>query len=153
MRDPIHHLRVLHNNPFIFAPALAAFFEELGVKKRSFLLGYLVLPMTLHFPSRRFLQHANSRSSLRTMLQERARIHGLEERLARYREMTNTTFQYLLDGGVVSVDGQLSVLVYNVNATAGPSPDGVVRAARQLGRLLHPYDVSMVFRMLGVVAL
>jgi len=153
MSDPIHHLRVLHNNPFIFASAVVAFFEVLGEKEKALLLGYFVLPMALHLPSRKFLQNANRRSSLRSMLQDRTRIHGLEERVARYREMTNTTVQYLLDAGGISVIGQLSVSVADQQTMNGPSPDGVVKAAGRLGNLFRPYDVPMVFRMLGVMSI
>lgn len=152
MSDPIHHLRVLHNNPFIFAPVFSAFFEELGEKQNALLLGYLVLPMTLHQPSRAFLQNAKRNSSVRTMLRDRTRILGVGERVDRYRVMTNTTLQYLLDTGGISCDRQLSVLVAS-QATDGSSPEGVVKAARRLGSLFGPYDVTMVFRTLGVISL
>lgn len=87
------------------------------------------------------------------MLKDRTRIQGLNERVARYREMTSTTVQYLLGAGGVSVYGQLSVSVADRQAMDGPSPEGVVKAARRLGILFRPYDVPMVFRMLGVMSL
>lgn len=153
MSDSVHHLRVLHNNPFIFAPAFVAFFEALGEKDRSLLLGYLVLPMSLHQLSRKFLNKANSRSSIRTMLQDRGHIHGLDERVIRYREMSNTTIQYLLDTGGISVHSQIVVAVSDQQAVDGPSPEGVVKAARRLGAFFQPYDVPTVFRRLGVMSL
>lgn len=153
MSDPIHHLRVLHNNPFIFASAFFAFFEAIGDKERALLLGYLVLPMTLYPPSRKFLQNSNSRSNLRTMLHERARIHGLDERVARYREMTNTTIQHLQDTEGITVNGQLVVVVSGQKVVQSPSPEGVIKAARQLGVFFHPYDIPTIFRMLGVMSL
>lgn len=153
MGDPIHHLRVLYNNPFIFSSAIVAFFDSLGEKERALLLGYLVLPMTLHFPSRKFLGNARISSSLRTMLQDRSRLHGIDERVARYREMTNTTLQYLLSTGGMSVSRQLVVVVAEHQPMDGPTPDGMIKAARQLGRFFRPYDVPTVFRMLGVMSL
>lgn len=153
MSDPIHNLRILHNNPFIFSSALVAFFKELGEKERSFLLGYFVLPMTLHSSSHDFLCKATQRSSLRSMLKDQERIYGLDERVARYRWMTNTTVQYLLGTGGISMQSQLVVAVDEQQAADGPSPDGVVKAARRLGILFHPYDVPTIFRMLGVMAL
>lgn len=151
--DPIHHLRVLHNNPFIFASAIVAFFDSLGEKDHALLLGYLVLPITLHIPTRKFLGKARTRSNLRTMLQDRSRLHGLDERVALYREMTNMTLQYLSSTGGISFNKQLVVAVTEHQLMNGPAPEGVNKAARQLGNFFRPYDVPSVFRMLGVMSL
>jgi hypothetical protein len=151
--DSIHHLRVLHNNPFIFASAIVAFFNSLGEKDRALLLGYLVLPITLHLPTRKFLVKARTSSNLRTMLKDRSRLHGLDERVALYREMTNTTLQYLTSTGGISVTRQLVVAVTVQQPMKGPAPEGVIKAARQLGNFFRPYDVPTVFRMLGVMSL
>lgn len=153
MSDPIQLLGVLHNNPFLFAPAFVSFFQALGEKERSFLLGYLVLPMTLHQPSRKFLRNANSRSSLRTMLQDREHVYGLDERVARYRESTNTTIQYLLGAGAISIQSDFAATVADPQEVDGPAPEGVIKAAGRLGRFFEPYDVPTVFRMLGVMSL
>ena len=153
MSDPIHQLHVLHNNPFIFAPAFGNFYKVLGEKENALLLGYLVLPITLHQPSRKFLNNANRRSSLRTMLKDRGNIYGLDERVALYREMTNTTIQYLLGTGSISVHSQVAVTVADNQTLNGPAPEGVIKAARRLGTLFEPYDVPTVFRMLGVMSL
>lgn len=153
MGDPIHHLRVLHNNPFIFSSAIVAFFGSLGEKEQALLLGYLVLPITLHLPSRMYLGKARSTSSLRTMLQDRSRLHGLDERVARYREMSNATLQYQLSTGGISVNDQLVVTIAEQQSTDGPAPEGMIKAARQLGNFFSPYDVPTVFRMLGVMSL
>ena len=90
MSDPIHLLHVLHNNPFIFASAFGNFYKLLGEKEYSLLLGYVILPITLHQPSRKFLNKANCTSSLRTMLKERQNIYGLDERVVLYREIKNS---------------------------------------------------------------
>lgn len=153
MSDPIHHLRMLHNNPFIFAPAFGTFFKNIGEKDRGLLLTYLLLPMVLYPPSHKFLHKANSRSSLRTMLQDRGRIHGLDERVARYRHVTNTTIQYLRESRSIMIDGQLVVAVATKPTIEGPSPEGMIKAARNLGVFFKPYDVPTVFRMLGVMSL
>lgn len=153
MGDPLHHLRVLHNNPFIFSPAIVAFFSSLGEKERALLLGYLVLPITLHSPSRKYLGKARATSSLRTMLQDRSRLHGLDERVARYREMSNVTLQYLLSTGGITVSDQLVVTITKQQPVNGPSPDGMIKAASQLGAFFRPYDVPSIFRMLGVMSL
>lgn len=153
MSDPIHSLHVLHNNPFIFAPAFGNFYKLLGEKEYSLLLGYLILPITLHQPSRKFLNNANSRSSLRTMLKDRRNIYGLDERVALYREMTNTTIQYLLGTGGISVHSEVVVTAADHQILNGTAPEGVIKAAHRLGTFFQPYDVPTVFRMLGVMSL
>lgn len=153
MSDPIRLLHVLHNNPFIFAPVIGSFYVMLGEKENAFLLGYLILPITLHKPSRKFLNNANSRSSLRTMLKDRGNIYGLDERVSLYREMTNTTIQYLLGTGSISLHGQVAVTAADNQILNVPSPGGVIKAARRLGTFFQPYDVPTVFRMLGVMSL
>lgn len=153
MSDPLHHLRVLHNNPFIFASTFTNFFQSLGEKERGFLLAYLVLPMTLYPPSREFLQKSKSISSIRTMLKKQKIIYGIEERVTRYRNMTNTTIQYLQDARDIAFDDRLSVSVAEQQSVDTSSPEGVVKAAQRLALLFRPYDVSMVFRMLGVMSL
>ncbi|OGS81659.1 MAG: hypothetical protein A2061_10005 [Gallionellales bacterium GWA2_59_43] len=153
MGDPIQHLRVLHNNPFIFSSAIAAFFGSLGEKEQALLLGYLVLPITLHLPSRKYLGKARANSSLRTMLQDRSRLYGLDERVGRYREMSNATLQYLLSIGGISVNELLVVTIAEQQPMDGPTPEGMIKAARQLGNFFSPYDVPTVFRMLGVMSL
>lgn len=153
MSDPIHHLRVLHNNPFIFSSILYAFFDSLGNKERALLLGYLVLPISLYMPSRSFLKRANSRSSIRSMIRVRSRIFGLENRIKQYQWMTQTTFQYLLDSGFISVHDQLTVSVSKERVLNGPAPIGTIKAAQRLGMLFRPYDVPTIFRMLGVMYL
>lgn len=153
MSDPLHHLRVLHNNSFIFAPAFTTFFQCLGEKERGFLLAYLVLPMTLYPPSRDFLQKAKSTSSIRTMLKKRKLIYGLEERIARYRNLTNTTIQYLQDAGNLVFGDRLTISVVEQQPIETASPEGVVKAAQRLAGLFRPYDIPTVFRQLGVMSL
>jgi hypothetical protein len=153
MSNAIHHLQTLHNNPFIFAPALVAFFETLGNKEKSLLLGYLILPMTLHLPSREFLENSIRTSSIRTMLKDRARIYGLNERITQYREMVNITVQYLLNIGSLQLNEQLSVSIFDKKLMDSPSPKGIIKAASNLGKLFRPYEVPMIFRMLGVMSL
>lgn len=153
MSDPIHHLKVLHNNPFIFSSILLAFFNSLGNKERGLLLGYLVLPLALSMPSRVFLKRANSRSTIRSMMSDRSRIFGLEKRIKQYRWLTQTTFQYLLDSGFIAVHDQLNVSVCKEQLLGGPAPEGTIKAARRLGMLFQPYDVPTIYRMLGVMCL
>jgi hypothetical protein len=153
MSDAIHHLRTLHNNPFIFKAAFTAFFNTMAEKDRAFLLSYLLLPIVLNHQSREYLKNANSKSSLRTMLHNRKHLHGLDQRVATYREITNITIQHMTDCGDIEILDDLRVRVVNLKRIDDPSPAGVVKAGHRLGVFFEPYDVPTVFRMLGVMSL
>ena len=91
---------------------------------------------------------------MRTMLKERARIHGLSERVTRYRDMTNMTIQYLLDAQALSIHERLSVsAASDKQALDATSPENVVKAANRLGTIFQPFDIPTLYRMLGVMYL
>lgn len=150
MSNAIQSLGVLHNNPFIFAPLFSPFYKSLGEKPKSFLLSYLVLPLVLYPKSHTFLVRAKSTSSLRTLMGEKERIYGLDERIAEYRGLTNTSLQHAVDMGVLQVGDNLSVNVVSdwTNDPMGSSDQ--LKAASKLGLLLAPFDVPTVYRMIGV---
>lgn len=150
MSNAIQSLGALHNNPFIFAPLFSPFYKSLGEKPKSFLLSYLVLPLVLYPKSRTFLVGARSTSSLRTLMGKKERIYGLDERIAEYRGLTNTSLQNAVDMGVLQVGEKLSVDVVS-DWTTDPmcSPDQL-KAASNLGILFAPFDVPTVYRMIGV---
>lgn len=152
MSNAIEHLSVLHNNPFIFAPALAEFYSEFGSAKRGMLLAYLVLPLVLPEEPRKYLRAIRANSSLRMLLKERARIHGLAARVQQYRLITDKTLQYLIDAAVIEIGVDLSIAVTG-QVSSGVAPEGVMVAARGLAKLCLPYDVQTVYRMLGVKSL
>lgn len=152
MSSAIDHLAVLHNNPFIFAPALTEFYEEFGSVKRGFLLSYVVLPLVLPEESRKYLRTVRVNSSLRILLKERNRIHGLAARVQQYRHITDKTLQYLVDANVIEIGADLSVVVTG-KVSSRVAPEGATDAARGLAKLCHPYDVQTVYRILGVKSL
>ena len=154
MSDPIRHLHVLRNNPFIFSTALRVFFESLGPKDRGLLAGYLVLPLVLYPQSRTYLlQRPDKRSCLRIMLRQRERIFGIGDKVTVHQQLTDTTIQYLVDSKTVSIDDRLAVRIVDGKTTEELSPDRISEAAERLGRYCRPFDVPTVFRLLGVMSL
>lgn len=152
MSTAIEHLDVLHNNPFIFAPALAEFYSEFGSARRGMLLAYLVLPLILPERPRMYLRAVQANSSLRMLLKERNRIHGLAARVQQYRRITDKTLQYLVDATIIEIGADLSIVVTG-QVSSGVAPEGATAAARGLAKLCHPYDVQTVYRILGVKSL
>lgn len=153
MSNAIQSLGALHNNPFIFAPLFSPFYKSLGEKPKSVLLSYLVLPFVLYPESRTFLVRATKRSSLRTLMGkrgERERIYGLDERIAEYRWLTNTSFQHTVDMGVLQIRETLSVDVVSDWSTDPMCSPEQLKAAHRLGLLFAPFDVPTIYRTIGV---
>lgn len=150
---PLDHLLNLHNNPFIFAPAMYAFYCQLGDRDRSLLLSYLVLPITLHKPCREFLCAANSRSSLRTMMAKNHLLNGIEERVLEHKRLTNLTVQYLLGARDIVLDGTTVKVANDSHPNLVESLTGQVKAAKRFAMFCKEYEVPMIFRMLGVCSL
>lgn len=153
MSNAIQSFGVLHNNPFIFAPLFSQFYKSLGEKPKSVLLSYLVLPFVLYPESRIFLVKARSTSSLRTLIGKkgnREHIYGLDERIADYRELTNTSFQHAVNMNVLQISETLSADVVSDWSTNPMCLPDQLKAAHRLGLLFTPFDVPTVYRMIGV---
>ncbi|MFZ6770467.1 three component ABC system middle component [Undibacterium sp. Di26W] len=151
--DPISHLNILHNNPFIFSSAMVAFYEELREKEHSLLLSYLVLPLVLHRRSRAILCNAKDSSSLVTMIASKKFVHGLAERVEDYKDLTNLTIQYLIGAQAIKIHGSKISILNQSEKLDKTSPDGLIKAARRLAIFFNAYEIPMIYRMLGVLAL
>lgn len=149
----VEHLYVLHNNPFLFARAMVAFFESVGNKEHALVLAYLVLPIILDEENRRVLGRARPNSNLRTFVGRGERLRSLPKRVAHYREITNATLRYLFSlRAIERVDD--TVLVANKETVADQvTLDGLIKAAQVLGRFFGDYPVPTVYRMVGVMGL
>jgi hypothetical protein len=153
MSNAIQSFAVIHNNPFIFGPLFPSFYGSLGEKPKGILLSQLVLPLVLYPASQKFLVNAKSTSSVMTMVGKpgkRDRLYGLEERIAEYRELTNTSIQHEIDIGVLSIDENLSVDVNSYRSINPSYFSDYRKAASRLGYLFAPFDVPTIYRILGV---
>lgn len=150
MSNAVTSFRVLHNNPFVFGLLFPAFAETLGSKKNGILLTYLVLPFCIHESSRRYLERANARSSIRTLISDRQRVHGLEERIQDLKEMSNKSLQYATNLGAIKIGSDLSITPSDPWPYSVIVEQGAIKAAGRLGTLFSPYDVPTVYRMLGI---
>lgn len=150
MSNAVVSFWLLHNNPFLFGPLFPAFASELGSKKSGILLAYLVLPFCLQAKARGFLERANARSSIRTLLSERERFHGLEESIQSCTGMTNKALQYGVDIGALAIREDLSIVVGKPWPEAIIIEASAIKEVKRLGKLFAPYDVPTVYRMLGI---
>lgn len=150
MSNAIRNFGTLYNNPFIFGPVFCKFYQSLGQKPKSILLSYLVLPLTLHPQSRKFLVNANRSSSVRTLVAERERIYGIESRIRHYQDFTTVSLQYAVDRGWIRMEGDSILIDKESDPSDSICPQDVQRAASRLGMLFAPFDVPTAFRMLGI---
>jgi hypothetical protein len=151
MTRAIDHLEELHNNPFIFSPLFPVFYKALGEKPHNSLLAYLLLPLVLYQESNTFLKNANSRSSMRTMVDKPSRLFGLQQRIVEYREITNLSIQHAIDNGALLSSERAS---YKSGETKLPTIlTEMSRPASKLGLLFAPFDVPSIFRTVGVKSL
>lgn len=153
VNDPISHLEILANNPFIFATSMLDFYAKLGIKKHSLLLAYLVLPIALQGERRNFLKNAKSTSNLRTMSAKNGVFNGLPELVEDYKAITNATLQYLISAGAITIVGDAVVVERTLEGHDAPAPKGLEKATAALARFFVPYEVPMIFRMVGVFSL
>lgn len=153
MSDPIEHLEVLSNNPFIFASSILRFYEALGIKRHSLLFAYLLLPISLQEERRKFLIRSTVRSSLRTMLANKRIFNGLAELVEDYKSITNTTLQYLISAGAIAIVDDEVIVTGGLVGHDVPAPKGLEKATTALAGFFKPYEVPMVYRMVGVFTL
>lgn len=153
MSNAIGSYAVIHNNPFILAPLFELFYASLPKKPKNILLSYLVLPLVLYPPSRSFLADAKPSSSIRTMNKKRERFYGFCGRVEEYKTLTNLCIQHAIDSGSIAIEEDLSILVIAPRLDASLCPGTSAKAATKLGVLIAPYEISAIYRSLGVKAL
>lgn len=119
-------------------------------QERSVLLGYLVLPIVLHAPSRQFLGNARSTSSLITFCKNKEFLAGLPARVEKWKHITSIAMQNSVSCSHLEVKEDLSIVAGEVkNEIEGLMPKET-KAARNLAKLMSPYSVLAAYRILGV---
>lgn len=151
--NAIQHYVTLARSPLLLAPVIESFFQEVKPSEKNILLGYLVLPMVLYPPSRDFLKNARATSSIRTLCSERSRLAGLPQRVNELRSTSSLAMQNSIDCArlILHPDLSLEYGEHQVNANHGMLVE--VKAAKRLASIFEPYDVTTVYRLLGVTNL
>lgn len=152
MSKAIQSFATIYNNPFIFVPLFSEFYASMGSKPNSVLAAYVVLPLCLHEESRKFFANAKTTSSLHTFVRIRSRLYGFQERVTRYRAITNTTLQHGLNLHLLQIGSDLSVKAQQPQSADFCPPDSA-DAARKLGKIVEPFDMVTLYRVLGIKAL
>jgi Family of unknown function (DUF6521) len=148
--NAIDHYVTLIRSPLLLAPIVDSFFQEIKPSEKNILLGYLVLPIVLYPTSRNFLVKANSNSSVRTFCSERSRLAGLQKRATELRITSCLAMQNSIDCARLILNPDLSLeYVENESKTISVMPLEI-KAAKRLAVIFEPYDVTTIYRLLGV---
>lgn len=152
MSRAIESFATIYNNPFIFVPLFAEFYASLGAQPKGLLASYVVLPLCLHADSRRFFANAKSTSTLHSFVRDRSRLHGLPERVKRYRDLTHTTLQHGFNLDSLRLEDDLSITA-RAPQSSDFCPVNSAVAARKLGKIVAPFDMVTLYRVLGIQSL
>jgi hypothetical protein len=150
MSEAITNLREIAQSPFVLSSIYPSFYTSLGPKKNSFLLSYLIIPLIFVPPSRRFIKHSKSTSSLFTLAQKRECLYGLAKIAAKYKDVTNLSVQYAMDRKWLMLEDDMSVKSLVPLKELDPARPEDYRICEKLAVLLTPYDVAMIYRTLGI---
>jgi len=148
--NAIDHYVTLIRSPLLLAPIIDAFFQEIKPAEKNILLAYLVLPIVLYPSSRNFLSAANSRSSVRTFCNDRSRLAGLPKRVAELRITSSLAIQNSIDCTRLILNPDLSLEYAELQSKTNPIMPLEIKAAKRLAVIFEPYDVTTVYRLLGV---
>lgn len=150
MTGAIDNICTLHYSPYILAPLLERFYESLSVRPNNILLSYLVFPLLMSPKSMVKFKNANSRSSLHTLTSYRDSFFGLEEKVAEFKEITNKSLFLLIEGGGLELGSDMSVSFQEKTLDDSVCSHEQLRAAKNLGIMMTPYDIPTCYRILGV---
>lgn len=148
--SPIAKLAILSNNPFLFSPLFESFYEALGIKERSLLLAYLVLPLVLPPPSQALLVGRSRKKYFRTFVEDPNFFAGLPSRIGNRRHLTNLCLQHNLNLGVLAIQAPATMVYKNRGPATRYCPQRLRDAAANLGELCSPHSVPTIYLQLGI---
>ncbi|MGC1182314.1 three component ABC system middle component [Legionella sp.] len=152
--NAIHHYVTLTRSPLLLAPIIESFFQNIKPFEKNILLGYLVLPIVLYRASRNFLQSATSRSTLITFCKKNNHLSGLPQRLEELRSTCSLAVQNSIDCARLIIHPDLSLeYVGNNQYNSNQIMSAEIKAAKRLAIIFQPYEVSTVYKLLGVTNL
>lgn len=150
MSELVKNLQEIAQSPFALGGLFPAFYRDLGPKKNSALLAYLVIPLVFSEKSRAFIRSSRSTSSIFTFAQKRTCIYGLAKIIEYYKPVTNLALQYGMDRGWLAVAPDLSIRTTVATKDLDPPRPSDYKVCEKLAMLLMPYDVALIYRTLGV---
>ena len=145
----------IHNNPFVLAPLFVEFFRHIQPKSKNMLLAYLVLPLVLHEDSKQWLVNAKITSSIHTFSNkkrnEKDNLFGLQERVQRYKDLTNQCLQYAIDNRMININRNLIVEVLTTKNKTVENLNDSLKASSNLHKIFKDLDIVTIYKLVGVM--
>jgi hypothetical protein len=140
----------LHFSPYVVAPLIEVLYQDLPPSPKNLLLSYLIYPLVLNPSSREFLRHANKTSSLRTLAKIGERLHGIADSVRQYRQLTNLSVQLAVDVGSLRIDQEAAIHFLESKLDCSVTSTELLRASKNLGKVLSSHDTVAAYRFLGI---
>ncbi len=143
----------INNNIFVFSPLIVNFYKNLQPTKKNILLAYLVLPIVLHEDSYKKTKYLKKSSNIFTFLDNKDKknlIFGLENRIQKYKELTEKCIIYAIEMNWLEIKKDLSVkYLQDVNNKLS-NLENAYKASEKLHIIFKNYDVVTIYKYLGV---
>ncbi|AGH81191.1 hypothetical protein PCNPT3_06255 [Psychromonas sp. CNPT3] len=147
MSSVIDALYQLKYNPFKYGEYLTSFYSSLENLENNFLLAQLVIPLCSHPFFANKLRHANNRSSLWSIFDDRTSLYDLQERMDEFKGLTEQSIRYCLINDWLVIDHENLTLRYSSDAVTIPA---IQKNAVNLGKLISSHSVVETYAFLGV---
>ena len=145
----------INNNIFVFTPIIVAFYKNLKPIPKNILLAYLVLPMVLYEDSQRKIKNSNVRSNIFSFINNKDKdkkelIYGLENRIQKYKDITNKCIIYAINQKWLEINEDLSVRYLKDVENKLANLENAYKAASKLHNIFKDFDVVTIYKYLGV---
>jgi hypothetical protein len=143
----------INNNIFVFTPIILAFYKNLKPSSKNILLAYLILPMVLYEDSQRKIKNSNVRSNIFSFINNRDNkelIYGLENRIQKYKDITNKCIIYAINQKWLVINEDLSVRYLKDVENKLTNLENAYIAASKLHNIFKDFDVVTIYKYLGV---
>lgn len=145
MSSIVDALYELKYNPFEYGPYLASFYTHLHESENNLVLAQLVIPLCSHPVYSHKLLNSNSRSSIWSVFDDRAKLYDLQERIDGFQNLTAQCIQYCLINDWLSVDRKMLSCLASTDSSFT-----CCKTAEKLARLFNGHSVVEVYAFLGV---
>ncbi|EKA7406946.1 hypothetical protein QUO13_003995 [Vibrio parahaemolyticus] len=153
MATAIVHIENLHNNAYVLAPIIEAFFESTEKREKDILLSYLVLPLIIHVESNEKIKKSNKRSTIYTIFSDAAIIYGINERVESFKNITNKCLLLSSLEKSIKIEDDMSVRFIERKVDFTFCDPEQLKSAKKLAKLFNSHDIVEIYRKLGITKL
>lgn len=147
MTSIVEALYEIKFNPFKYGAYLASFYRTAGVSGNNILLAPLVIPLCSHPIYSKKLFNSNIKSSIWSVINDRAKLYDLQERIDEFQELTEQCILYCMANDWLSIDENILALRPGDKSDSGYKNQ---KTAEKLGFLFSNHSVVEIYSFLGV---